>query len=556
MRANWLKIVLSIMLIIVLLLFGFNVFKNIAYPLLWNDESETVMLAQRIRTFGYPKIHDGKNVIYQLNNPDLSLGAWSKYDAYISSGWLQYYFATLGSKWADASNDIYQKTARQRIPFAILGFTGILLIGLLMTSALSKKKEKIIAFTLFILLESLSIPLLLHLRQARYYPLLLFLIALTLLAYTAYTKTSQGLQRWSYSLALIFLLVLIFNTFWPAYFSLLLALGLYTLYRSYRQTIGQNKKTSLKKILVNLLPIIVSAITAIPLALFYKIFAISHASSVQFSYSIKDYLARINQMTGYFFKHEALYLLIILGAIMIGLWLYSKRQKQDLSKIQNSLQLVSLLGLFFICHTLFISLDPYFFERYYFFLQPLITVMTILCVYISWQLIKNLHYHYPVIIIQKTFLVLVITLFILAMLPRLPYLQNYAFELSHQYKGALDYAIPYIKENFTHPENLVIATNYDEMAYMYYLGSKTTIGFVGDNLQDDIKYQPDIIIYRKSWSNNTQIFNYLIQRAEYKKISLPIYDYAYNTIPEIDSHPFRTITTDNPKQLLDIFIKQ
>ncbi len=62
----------KILIVIVFLLsiiFAFSLFKNIAHPLLWNDESETAMFARRILEYGYPKVHDGKNILYLMALP-------------------------------------------------------------------------------------------------------------------------------------------------------------------------------------------------------------------------------------------------------------------------------------------------------------------------------------------------------------------------------------------------------------------------------------------------------------------------------------------------------
>jgi hypothetical protein len=47
-------------------LFAAWVLKHLSYPLLWNDEAETAMYAERILEFGYPKVHDGRNVVFEL----------------------------------------------------------------------------------------------------------------------------------------------------------------------------------------------------------------------------------------------------------------------------------------------------------------------------------------------------------------------------------------------------------------------------------------------------------------------------------------------------------
>ncbi|MEO6131167.1 MAG: hypothetical protein ABIQ02_04925, partial [Saprospiraceae bacterium] len=43
-----------------------SVFKNISHPLFWADESMTAIGSERVLNYGYPKVHDGKNVFYDL----------------------------------------------------------------------------------------------------------------------------------------------------------------------------------------------------------------------------------------------------------------------------------------------------------------------------------------------------------------------------------------------------------------------------------------------------------------------------------------------------------
>lgn len=111
------------------ILFLFGVFKNISYPLFWADESATVIGSARVIQFGYPKVHDGKNVFYDLRHSDPQLGIDKKTDAYVGgSGWGQFYYGTLGYKLSELATDMYTSTGIFRTTFAIAGLAGILFI--------------------------------------------------------------------------------------------------------------------------------------------------------------------------------------------------------------------------------------------------------------------------------------------------------------------------------------------------------------------------------------------------------------------------------------------
>ncbi|GEM_PF-1722149 len=89
---------------------AFAVLKNIAYPLLWNDEGETAMYAERVLDFGYPKVSDGKNVVYCLELEDKMAGRRTPSGAYLGSGWGHFYFGAIGALAARAADAIAGRT--------------------------------------------------------------------------------------------------------------------------------------------------------------------------------------------------------------------------------------------------------------------------------------------------------------------------------------------------------------------------------------------------------------------------------------------------------------
>ncbi|MFI5265719.1 MAG: hypothetical protein ACHQT7_03170, partial [Candidatus Levyibacteriota bacterium] len=48
------------LVMVLFVVFCVGLFKNISYPLLWNDESYGAMNALRVLEYGYPKVHDEK----------------------------------------------------------------------------------------------------------------------------------------------------------------------------------------------------------------------------------------------------------------------------------------------------------------------------------------------------------------------------------------------------------------------------------------------------------------------------------------------------------------
>src|SRR4029079_17155193 len=107
-----------LLFLVILLAFCLSVFKNIRYPLFWADESITAVGGQRVLKYGYPKVHDGKNVFYDLPHKDTKLGIDAKTDAYVGgTGWLHYYVAAVAVKIASVSNNMYTQTGIIRSVF-------------------------------------------------------------------------------------------------------------------------------------------------------------------------------------------------------------------------------------------------------------------------------------------------------------------------------------------------------------------------------------------------------------------------------------------------------
>ncbi|MEJ2691326.1 MAG: hypothetical protein P8130_15565, partial [Deltaproteobacteria bacterium] len=117
--------------LLVLLILGFclSLFKNISYPLLWNDEADTAMFATRVLQYGYPKVHDGKNVLY-VYPVDMNIGTREKYDLYTANPLLGYYWAAPGVFLAKFADNFYTKTMLLRIPFAVTGLLALLVFAL------------------------------------------------------------------------------------------------------------------------------------------------------------------------------------------------------------------------------------------------------------------------------------------------------------------------------------------------------------------------------------------------------------------------------------------
>ena len=143
------------------------------------------------------------------------------------------------------------------------------------------------------------------------------------------------------------------------------------------------------------------------------------------------------------------------------------------------------------------------------------------------------------------------------------HITDYCYQITHPLHGPLDYYIPAIKERFPHPENLVIATNYEEMSYEYYLGCKVILGFQNHFISVDKdtgwqQYRPDVIILRPSWYQDNRPYKFYFQHAQYKKITFPVKDQPVNDVTDLYffmKHHFRTVFAEGEDDRAAMYVK-
>jgi hypothetical protein len=549
------KILIAIVLLLSVLFAG-SLFKNIGYPLLWEDEANIVMRATRVLEYGYPKISCGKNVFRPVvGSPSGKFVENEKRDAYSAALHGEYYLSAIGVFLARNVDDIYIKTAILRIPFAVIGFIGVFIMGLSCMSLFKKNlSAKLLFLICFIFLELLSISLTLHLREARYHSMTIFFSACICYVYINY-RLLKKINPVIYILVMTLLLLLLFNAYLFVYFVFLIAIGLY-------ECLDFLKRRRINDFAVGMAPLLISLIPTIPLLVFLKVFDFPGEYATACNVTFNTRCRSVFEVFGFFQKYEFLYLVLTVKIALAFLWFYVRRSGIPTPSAKEKLSISNFLGLFFIIYILMIINLPYgyIFRRYFIVLQPILVVILLLDIFIVFELISHINFLILKRGIQTIILLLICTLFMLNGSNKIGHIKNHIYELFHQYRGPLDFVIPYIKSEYVNPERLVIATNYEECAYMYYLGSKVIVGFSLSNLEEDLKMRPDIIIPRKNWGANPMILNAFFQNERYKKISFPVFDYPVNNIPEpggrVIPHLYKTPIAANKNNRLDIYIKQ
>lgn len=141
---------------------------------------------------------------------------------------------------------------------------------------------------------------------------------------------------------------------------------------------------------------------------------------------------------------------------------------------------------------------------------------------------------------------------------RAPELAGRVAELRRPYRGPLDYVIPYLRERYPDPSRLVIATNYEDPAFVFYLGSRVTVGFYAADLERDLQLLPDVIVARP-WPDQLEVLEALASRARYAERRFPVANLRWNQTPSLSApigagrgHRFRdpVIGVDGPELVI------
>jgi len=551
------KILFNAGVIIILFVFGFSLFKNISYPLLWNDEASTAMFGKRVLEYGYPKAHDGKNFLYFFRDINHDIGIRSNGDVYIAEGWTQYYLAAIGEYFAQQTDDIYTKTRIMRTPFALAGFLAIIIFGLTVSLFFKGNRKK--AFIVFFLFELASVSLVLHLKEVRYYSLILLFSAILINVYLRYSILKTLSYKYYVWIVPLFI-VLLFYTHYPIAVIFLTAFGLHSLVSSY---LVYRRKFSIfiRDFFKSILPLLIPLIFIIPSLIYFKTFAMVNMLTLESNLGFGNYVSNTLHNLSFFTKFEFLCLAILLKILLISFLCYWKRIILPADKIL--LKSSNFLTLFFGVYLFVIARVVFPFERYVIVLQPVLVCIILLDILLCWRMRPRtfMGESYSKETAFKIFIVAILMVTYVNITPQMGLIIGHLYELTHRYEGPLDFAIPYIQEKYDDPSELIIATNYEENAYMYYLDSKTIIGYVGNNLDEDMELEPDIIINRRYFNSveYRNIFDVFFGKNEYQEIIFPIYDYAFNNIPELDfrfPHFFETKFTINDSEKLSIYLKQ
>jgi hypothetical protein len=566
-----LTLLLSVLLAAGLILYAVCLFKNISYPLMWADESMTAVGAERVLAYGYPKVHDGRNIFYDLRHTDLTLGIDKNTDAYIGgAGWGHYYFAAPFALLARLTSDIYLKTAILRVPFALAGFAGLLLLLWTGTRSLATRQSRLALAVLFVVLELPCVTLMLHMREVRYYSLQLLLTSVALSLFAAWHFRSSISYR-TYAVSLFCLVPLLFLTFSPASVAICITLFLYLagewVLSSVRE--GRTNRSArlpdMRSLFRALSPLFASLVLVAPMVWFFRTLYMSRKLEEFYNYSFTTYLEHLGVVWGYFERYEIIIFAIAAKLILAPFW----RKVRSDAGLHPALKLSLLLSIYFVAQTLLIGKIPNeLFSRYFITLQPVLVLSFALDLSILARLALGTNGRLR---LAGTAVVALLaigsTAWVFSYNRHL--IKGHFYEISHRYQGVLDFVIPYIQKRFEHPDQLVIAANYEETSYIYYLDCRVIFGFLELNLKQDLLTRPDCMIFRSFWYRFTDksIYDFNLRRDAYEMVNFPVFDYGFNNFPETVHwtprwgwerimHSFKTDLVDDPIKQATLFVRR
>jgi arylsulfatase A-like enzyme/4-amino-4-deoxy-L-arabinose transferase-like glycosyltransferase len=326
-------------LIPILLVGAILLLANLGDRSLWTDEAETAGLAKNILRFGVPRAFDGVNYISQWIvagredfNQDL---------IWVLSPWLQLYvtagsFAALGASPFSA-----------RLPFALLGVANLWMIHALGRALFADRRVARLAALLLLF----CVPFLLHMRQARYYALIVFFTMAAVLGYQRLLDRRRGS-----ALLLVASIVLLFHSNYGVCVPLVAALAIHA-------AIFARSRIPLRAALG--IGAGVFALTA-PWALYAGIHRTSSLiDPSHFAFNLLNYLLTIN--------HAILPLAI--PALALGLRLALRRPAAAPPALPLSQPGVALLAGISVAGLLFASINANYFFRYAINLAPLLVLL-------------------------------------------------------------------------------------------------------------------------------------------------------------------------------------
>jgi 4-amino-4-deoxy-L-arabinose transferase-like glycosyltransferase len=477
---------------------------------LWQDEAETALLAKHILRFGLPIAYDGTNVVSQEAGQEFGpdfLWRWSP--------WVQFYIA------AASINLLGPTTLAARLPFALLGFLTIPLLYILSHRLFGSRRVA----RLSALFLTLSVPFLLHARQARWYPPAYLLLVCLFLALA---RMGQG-KRFA-SAGFVASGVLLFYTNYFIAIGVLLSLGV-------AAPLLQRDWPFLQRLLK------ASGLLVILLVPGIGFFEVLH----------KGGALVLGRVVTQLWAYLGSYLTFLMPAPMLLPLGYLLTQKNREPWVNDDRKRPALfLFVFSVVYLIYLALAPWMSFRYLSILLPPAVILLTLST--SWLL--QLSRWAGAVVVMTLLFTNVLHLYPLGMLqtrgtasadnfPAIgPFsfpLVGYLYELSHKLEGP-EYVLSRYLQERGRPQDVVLIT-YGDLPLQFYTGLRVVGGLQGRPLPAN----PDWIILRHFLMSNQagkdgDVFRFVeaqIDLSLYRSVELPCGDFRIETNPDPQFHLFK-----------------
>jgi len=497
-------------LALVLIAAALLLFWNLGGRDLWQDEAETAMLGRNILRFKLPVVFDGLNLVSSETSKAFGadlLWRWSP--------WLQFY-AAAGSMALFGQNGL-----AARLPFALLG-----LLCLPLTFAFARRALDSVRIARWSAgLLALSVPFLLHCRQARWYAMSYLLVAGL---FTALFSLERRPKSAAAALALCAALL-----FYTNYF---VAIGLLASLCAALPVLRPGRPF-LKRLA---LALAAAALCAWPGMVFFHILGKAEPLTVA------RVLQQLTRYLGLSFTQ-----LLPLPVLAFLLWLLLRQGPQEAvpqPRRRRSLYLLACAGLY-ICY---LALGPWALFRYLTPLLPITAVLSALAVdWLSGQ--KRLWGIAAALLLIGTDALHLFPLGLFGFTGTktrdrfgtfgpfsLP-LAGTVYEITHTWRDCSHDLAGYLKAN-ARPTDVVLTT-YGDTPLQFYTGLKIIGGFQGQKISE----RPDWIVVRslildRRPGRDLDVMRFIMNRIDlrrYERAPLRCLDFMLAGCTEPSMHLFR-----------------